>query len=61
MGRVESRAVMTFAKNTYERAHILFQDIVDSAQDIVIITEAHQQGQRRLRQPPGCGSGRCQK
>ncbi|MBA3058630.1 MAG: diguanylate cyclase [Gammaproteobacteria bacterium] len=35
-----ARVVVTFTENTYERADIPFKDIVDSAQDIVIVTEA---------------------
>lgn len=38
---VIERVVVTFTENTYERADIPLKDIVDSAQDVIIITEAH--------------------
>lgn len=34
------RVVVTFTENTYERSDIPFKEILDSAQDIVLITEA---------------------
>lgn len=37
---VIGRVVVTFTENTYERTDIPFKDIVDSAQDIILITEA---------------------
>lgn len=39
LGAVE-RVVVTFTENTYERADIPFKEILDSAQDIIIVTEA---------------------
>lgn len=38
---VIERVVVTFTENIYERSDIPFKDIVDSAQDVIIITEAH--------------------
>jgi len=38
-GQVE-RVVVTFTENRYARADLPFKDIVDSAQDVVIVTEA---------------------
>lgn len=38
-GRIE-RVVVTFTENRYARADLPFKDIVDSAQDVVIVTEA---------------------
>jgi diguanylate cyclase (GGDEF)-like protein/PAS domain S-box-containing protein len=37
---VIERVVMTFTVNPYERADIPFKNIVDSAQDVIIVTEA---------------------
>lgn len=38
---VVERVVVTFTENTYARADIPFKEIVDSAQDIILITEAY--------------------
>lgn len=38
---VIERVVVTFTENPYERADIPFKDIIDSAQDVIIITEAY--------------------
>jgi len=38
---VIERVVVTFTESPYERADIPFKDIVDSAQDVIIVTEAH--------------------
>lgn len=38
-GEIE-RVIVTFTENPYERADIPFKDIVDSAQDVIIVTEA---------------------
>ncbi len=38
---VIERVVVTFSQNTYERADIPFKEIVDSAQDVILITEAY--------------------
>lgn len=37
---VIERVVVTFTENPYERADIPFKDIIDCAQDVIIITEA---------------------
>ncbi len=38
---VIEHVVVTFTENSYERTDIPFKDIVDSAQDVILITEAH--------------------